>query len=48
MTTETLRRTFRLTVVVEEVTPPKETDDAPNSKAFWREELEEFFDEGDR
>lgn len=39
-------RDLRVTVIVEEIAAPK-LDDAPNSKEFWKSEVEEFLDEAD-
>lgn len=39
-------REFRITVTIEEVETPKQSD-APNSKEFWKSEVEEFIAESD-
>jgi hypothetical protein len=39
-------RDFRVTVIVEEIEAPK-INDAPNSKEFWKSEVDEFLDEAD-
>ncbi|MGB3490206.1 MAG: hypothetical protein WBA62_19105 [Xanthobacteraceae bacterium] len=39
-------RELRVTIIVEEVEAPA-MDDAPNSKEYWKSEVEEFIDEAD-
>jgi hypothetical protein len=39
-------RDFRVTVTVEEIEAPKFTD-APNSKGFWKSEVDELLEEAD-
>jgi hypothetical protein len=39
-------RDYRVTVIVEEIEAPK-LNDAPNSKEFWKSEVEEFLVDSD-
>ena len=39
-------RDYRVTVIVEEIEAPK-LNDAPNSKEFWKDEVDDFLDEAD-
>jgi hypothetical protein len=41
-----LTRDYRVTVTVEEIEASK-PNDAPNSKEFWKSEVDEFIDESD-
>jgi hypothetical protein len=43
---KTIVRDFRVTVTVEEIEAPKMTD-APNSKEFWKSEVDEFLEDAD-
>lgn len=42
----TVVRDYRVTVIVEEIEAPK-ISEAPKSKEFWQNEVDEFIDESD-
>lgn len=42
----TVTRNYHVTVIVEEIEAPTFTD-APNSKEFWKREVEDFLEEAD-